>query len=462
MPGTWRSLLQWGTAFAVLTGSAVAGRLVMSAHEEPKMDVYLDGHRIGTVSSESAVQRWKAARYEAWASMYKEAELTANIEQLMLVPAKRYGSKAEDSRVLEVLEQSAAVEAKAVEIFVDGQSYGIVRNQETAEKLFDWLKRPYVPIPEGGAVMLDESGGVIENKDVNLQFVQQVRAVPVIVSPALVEPSTQVFSKLTAKQRKEQRYIVQKGDCISLIAERFQISAEQLYKENPWIENDLIRIGDTLTWTEQEPLISVKTVETTESIVKVPSSIIYEKDDTLDSGVIQIVSQGKAGLKRVEVSSLKVDGRLTEKRTIAESWVEEPQPTIVKQGIKKSGIGSGKFVSPVIKPRVTSEYGERWGRDHTGTDIVSDELSILASDHGKVVFAGVKSGYGKTIIIDHQNGYQTLYGHLSIINVRKGDKVEKSEKIGVMGSTGRSTGVHLHFEIIHNGEQINPMKYLRG
>ena len=70
-------------------------------------------------------------------------------------------------------------------------------------------------------------------------------------------------------------------------------------------------------------------------------------------------------------------------------------------------------------------------------------------------------GYGKHVIIKHKKGYKTLYGHLSKIEVAKGQKVEAGEKIGELGSTGRSTGPHLHYEIIKYGKRINPKKYVR-
>ena len=109
---------------------------------------------------------------------------------------------------------------------------------------------------------------------------------------------------------------------------------------------------------------------------------------------------------------------------------------------------------------LTSGYGERWGRMHKGIDLVSSDRTIMASDDGVIAFAGVKNGYGNTIIINHRNGYKTLYGHLSSIDVNEGDIVEKGQSIAVMGSTGNSTGTHLHFEIHKDDAVQNPLKYL--
>jgi len=107
---------------------------------------------------------------------------------------------------------------------------------------------------------------------------------------------------------------------------------------------------------------------------------------------------------------------------------------------------------------VTSPFGRRWGTQHTGTDfgfVVG--TPVYACESGTVTYADWKGGYGKCIIIDHGNGMQTLYGHLNKINVAKGQKVIRGQCIGETGNTGRSTGPHLHLEIIINGKYVDPM-----
>lgn len=100
---------------------------------------------------------------------------------------------------------------------------------------------------------------------------------------------------------------------------------------------------------------------------------------------------------------------------------------------------------------------------HMALDIANSAApAILASDTGTVTYAGcIAYGYGCHVIIDHGNGYQTLYGHLSSIEVSPGQGVTKGGRIGVMGSTGRSTGTHLHFEIRSSGTLLNPLNFLR-
>jgi murein DD-endopeptidase MepM/ murein hydrolase activator NlpD len=123
------------------------------------------------------------------------------------------------------------------------------------------------------------------------------------------------------------------------------------------------------------------------------------------------------------------------------------------------GEGTGHFAWPVAGARETSGFGMRWGRMHKGIDIVGNK-NIMAADNGVVTFAGTKNGMGNCIIINHNNGYETVYGHLSRINAKKGQTVEKGDIIGIMGNTGHSFGTHLHFEVHKNGTVQNPNKYL--
>lgn len=126
-----------------------------------------------------------------------------------------------------------------------------------------------------------------------------------------------------------------------------------------------------------------------------------------------------------------------------------------------SAIGNGQFVWPTIGGQITSYQGMRWGKFHKGIDIAGpSDYSILAADSGKVTYAGWINGYGKTIKLDHNNGYITQYAHLNSINVNVGDVVNAGDKIGVMGTTGRSTGIHLDFEVYLNGELLNPLDVL--
>jgi murein DD-endopeptidase MepM/ murein hydrolase activator NlpD len=117
---------------------------------------------------------------------------------------------------------------------------------------------------------------------------------------------------------------------------------------------------------------------------------------------------------------------------------------------------------PVPGPhRVTSGFGPRWGRMHSGQDFAGARGSrINATADGTVTFAGWQSGYGKLVKIEHPFGFETRYAHLSSIDVRVGQRVSRGQHIGGMGTTGRSTGVHLHYEVRRRGEAMNPTIFL--
>jgi murein DD-endopeptidase MepM/ murein hydrolase activator NlpD len=117
-----------------------------------------------------------------------------------------------------------------------------------------------------------------------------------------------------------------------------------------------------------------------------------------------------------------------------------------------------RWVNPLPEASVTSCFGLRWGRLHAGVDLAApDGTPIRAAGSGVVVAAGPAEGYGNAVLIDHGNGFLTHYGHMSAITVTVGQKVTAGRQIGNEGSTGHSTGPHLHFEV-HAGRYKNPIE----
>ena len=131
---------------------------------------------------------------------------------------------------------------------------------------------------------------------------------------------------------------------------------------------------------------------------------------------------------------------------------------------------TGCFIFPVASyVYISSRFGMRVHpitgqyKSHTGLDIASNQgTTVYAADSGTVVLAEWYGGYGNCIMIDHGNGYKTLYGHLSVISVKNGQSVSQGQTIGAVGSTGNSTGPHLHFEVYENGDRIDPEQFYSG
>ncbi len=132
----------------------------------------------------------------------------------------------------------------------------------------------------------------------------------------------------------------------------------------------------------------------------------------------------------------------------------------------QTNLGTGKYIWPV-RGQIVQNFGWRIHpilrkrQFHTGLDIaVESGTPILAADSGVVIFSGYNGGYGKMLLIDHGSGFSTLYGHASALLVDKGQTVVKGQIVARVGTTGLSTGPHLHFEIRKNGTPVNPRDYL--
>ncbi|MEV7624413.1 M23 family metallopeptidase [Actinoplanes sp. NPDC089786] len=129
----------------------------------------------------------------------------------------------------------------------------------------------------------------------------------------------------------------------------------------------------------------------------------------------------------------------------------KPKPVVVT-------VTAAAWVNPLPEASVTSCFGQRWGRLHAGVDLAAPHgTRIRAAGAGVVVAAGEEGGYGNAVLIDHGNGFLTHYGHMSAITVTVGQQVKAAEEIGLEGSTGHSTGPHLHFEV-HQGHYKNPIE----
>lgn len=246
-------------------------------------------------------------------------------------------------------------------------------------------------------------------------------------------------------------YLVKPGDTISGIASKFGVSLDTIRWANNLSSIDAIKPGQTLKILPVTGIAhKVKRGETIYSIAKNYSTetqgIVdfpfnsFSDDETFELAVGQVL--------------IVPDG--------VEPKVEPWAPgAYVAQKTPDAGTisATGQFIWPASG---TLSQLYRWY--HKGIDISNKGAPpILAADAGKVVISGWPDniGYGNRVLIDHGNGYQTLYGHLARIYVVAGQTVKRGDQIGQMGSTGRSTGVHLHFEIRKNDQAINPVEYLK-
>ena len=159
------------------------------------------------------------------------------------------------------------------------------------------------------------------------------------------------------------------------------------------------------------------------------------------------------------------NGEFVESQPTGSTVTVEPVAQVVAMGTKARPITAsyGEFIWPV-QGTFSSPFGPRGSGFHSGIDICNSlGTPVSAADGGTVTYAGSGTGYegyGNIVVVTHDDGSQTYYAHLDSISVSEGDKVYRGQEVGLMGSTGRSTGVHLHFEIRINGQAVDPMNYL--
>lgn len=208
--------------------------------------------------------------------------------------------------------------------------------------------------------------------------------------------------------------------------------------------------------------LKVQTVTNVTYDEEIPYTTQEVNDDSVFEGETQIETAGVNGVRTINAVVTAINGVEMGREILSDIVTAEPVTEVVKIGTHHipTGVGSGEFAFPT-SGTITSHFGARWNRQHKGMDIAnSTGTDIRAADEGVVSYSGQMNGYGNIIIIDHKNGYKTYYGHCSELYKNVGDIVEKGTVIAAMGSTGNSTGPHLHFEIRVDDEAVDPEGYV--
>lgn len=273
----------------------------------------------------------------------------------------------------------------------------------------------------------------------------QVSAAPAVLSASTQDPGldTQISSKV---RDSIINYAVQDGDTVSTIATKFGVSADTIRWQND-LTKDKIKVGGTLQILPVTGIAhKVQKGDTVYSIAK-----------KYDAEAQAIVNFPFNTFSNDETFELAIGQTVIVPDGVMPAAAITPR---VRQVTPSAGtvVASGQFVWPT-----QGVITQRFSWYHPGIDIANNAAPlVVAADSGRVVYAGWDgSGYGNMVLIDHGNGYQTRYGHLSVVMVISGQTVKRGDAVGRMGNSGRSTGMHTHFEIYQNGTRLNPLLYLK-
>ena len=314
--------------------------------------------------------------------------------------------------------------------------------------------------PEGEMDFEDYELGLI-----SMEYGDSIEVVEAYLGEEELTGLSEAIREVTQDEEKNGVYEVVSGDTLSEIAIKTNIPMDRLIEMNASLEdeNSMIRAGEELIITVPEPKLAVLRQEEMYYEEDYEEEVIYVDNDDWYTNQKKTLQEPSAGHRKVIAVVTFENDKEIEKEIIKEEVTYKAVPKIVERGTKIPPT----YIKPISGGRLSSGFGRRnrptkgASSYHKGIDWATPTgTAVNASCGGTVARAGWGSGYGYVVYINHPDGRQTRYGHLSKVLVSPGQTVSQGQKIALSGNTGVSTGPHLHFEILINGTQVNPFDYL--
>lgn len=364
---------------------------------------------------------------------------------------------------------SADVQIQTVETV--GIRVSEIRLQDTLEDVSEEVTEPEeipseeesVPeteVPEEEpAVLPDPNGDGLKA----MGFGEKVEITEAYVSKSLITSPEEAADQITKESQKNEIYEVQSGDTLSTIANGHGLLVKDVLALNSGMtERTMLHIGDEIIITVPQPELTIMTTEQSTYEEEYFAEVEYVYNDNWYTTKSVTLQEQESGYHQVTALITKRNGVEQSREMIDEVVIKEPVKKIVEVGTQTPPT----YIKPLSGGRQTSGFGRRKAptkgasTNHRAIDWATPTgTAIWASSGGTVSVAGWQSGYGYVVYINHPDGNQTRYGHLSKILVSSGQKVKQGQKIALSGNTGRSTGPHLHFELRVNGTPVNPYNY---
>ncbi len=349
--------------------------------------------------------------------------------------------------------------AEATGLYVDGAFVGAMESSTELTAVLDSIK--------DGRYDKNDSAQRAE-------FIQDVKTVEGLFPAASVTDKAALKAKLISEAVVKKTYTVQAGDTLSTIAVCNNMTTAQLRAMNPAFANtDIVRVGDELVVQKPQAFLQVKVIKTVQYTEKINYKTVYTNNTARPVTWSVVKTKGQEGSQDIVAEVTYIDGVETSRKTVSKTVTKQPVTKVVERGTKPvyasgsevvvgDGVTKGQMSWPVP---ICSNMSRGWKTGHYALDIANGPVTVrnkpaCAADGGTVTFAGYNGGYGYCVKIQHANGLSTLYAHLNSIKVVKGQTVSRNQTIGLIGSTGNSSGPHLHFEVLKNGVRVNPLRYV--
>lgn len=431
----------------------VVGFLVTASFQPNACAVMIEGKEVAVVKDKAFAE---GVLKDACAKISSEQEVFLEDEVTFKDVRLQGRDLATEDELSKIFLSQVGFSTAAVAITIDGKTVAWVQDEAAAKQVMDKFK--------AGFFRKDAETLSLEMKN-DLAYKKGKVAVDKVMD------CDAVVNLLKTGSAKVVTCTVKKGDTLWTIARKNDTHVADILKANPGLtENSVLALGSQIKLTKAEPLVHVEAVykKSVQSVMAFKTE--YVKDPKLASGRSKVKQKGQSGKKEVVYRFRTRDGVKVGQEKLGAEVIEKPVTKVVAMGSRlylasrggKSRGGSVRGSGSLRWPTSARRISQGYHSGHGAIDIDGNTGDpVYASDGGKVTFAGWSGDYGKCIIINHGNGIRTRYAHCSSLSVSAGDSVSKGEVIGRVGSTGRSTGSHLHFEVIVGGCTRNPLNYVR-
>lgn len=432
------------------------------------LQVTYNDHAIGYIADESVymeAQELARERIETAKVSTDEEVLSKPTYSLALVTLNQIN----DATAIcdQIIENADSNLTNACGIYIDGDFVCSVKNRSDAVNVFNALLEPYKT----------------EEENTFVDFVEEIEYIQGLYpdSEETMWDAAQLKAKLQENKEEPTYYTVKDGDTVYDIAIAHNLSESKLRAMNPNM-GKYIHAKDKLLVSSEVDFIRVKVMRTETRKVEVDFEVQKTSNPSIFKGDTVTRREGTKGEEVITEVVTYINGERSSVQEISRVRTKDPIAKKVDVGTKSTRVSSkdggsynvtisqGGWVWPAPSCHVVSSpYGRRGRGWHTGVDLCrsgggSKNTPVVASRDGTVeLVQRSSSGYGHQILINHGNGLKTRYAHLvsGSIGVSVGQRVSAGQIIGRVGSTGNSTGPHLHFEIIVNGSTVNPLKYIK-
>lgn len=413
-----------------------------------------DGQHVATIQNEKVYEQ--AAEMVNQRLVHSEGSRGAAVKsvpsfQLSVVSPASYASVSSLSN--QIIQQSNGIIEEASGLYVDGELLGAVKSSADLNYILQQI--------------LNSVRG--DDTTATAAFIQNVETVNGLFPTVSIMTTEDMRKLLTGTSKEAVVYTVKSGDTASSIAKDHHLTLAQLKKINSQL-NDEIHPNDLINIEVAVPKLGVQLIKTVTYQIPLAYKTVTNQDDSQYTDYSKVTTQGENGVQENVDKVYYVNGVESKRESVSQTVLQDPVDKVVVSGTKKrpkvsdAGQSTGRLMWPAPSLHmITTYFTWRWGTFHTGIDISGGGAygrPIVAADGGRVVSAGWRNGYGNCVEIDHGGGIHTLYGHASALLVSSGQRVSKGQTIARVGSTGNSTGPHLHFEVIRNGTKVNPLGFV--